>query len=221
MRLSIASLSAYKRADAHLTRQTAHGAIGEAEGVLLLQLRGTPTCHSTRLHSPLAAWQIASSSWHSSLLEQATPVLSCCCTRLPVCPAVTILGILLGITLASHEAYWYFSGRETSRVSRSFFLCSLLACGAACSQAGHSSAISQQATTGAVQQQQQANSNRSWSQASVSAVACLQLFNSLAQAALWQYTSVRQAICIGGCSRHGVLCVTLPAADDGGHSTAA
>eukprot|EP00775_Hariotina_reticulata_P002168 gene2168-2487_t len=53
---SIASFSAYKRADAHLTRQTAHGAV------------------------------------------------------------VTIFGLLLGLTLASHEMYWYLSGRGTSKM---------------------------------------------------------------------------------------------------------
>lgn len=119
MKLSLASISAYKRADAHLTKRTSHGAIGTSSLVLVRGLG------ADAYHLLLTSNSCTRSFGHARavLVQQRLQLihqpitLSGCCVRGVFVAAVTVLGVLLGITLATHETRWYWSGKATSKVS--------------------------------------------------------------------------------------------------------
>ncbi len=94
----LTELSVYKRADAHLTRRTTHGAIGKRAFLSHRAVDGAQPCCGRRcgqIH--LVRQFIQACLW-------------------PPVAAVTVLGLLLGITLAVHETSWYLSGRATTQV---------------------------------------------------------------------------------------------------------
>ena len=95
----LSSISAYKRCESHLVTKTSHGAIGGWFGA-----GSVASSHSQPAAGPCCTFQL-------------TLTLAALLCAVPACIlAVTLLGVLLGVTLTLHEVSWFLSGGGVAKV---------------------------------------------------------------------------------------------------------